>query len=465
MKWRITACLGLVVGLAILGLAFTDARPIVLGRLRGEAMYRGRPTAYWAAGLSGKEGLWGRPGAGGDSGRQLREGGTEAVPVLTEMLASSEGRVRYEALQSLAQMSPDPAPLVPAVTTLVKRQTGQEVVLAVDLLAKDRPAAVEALRVGLRENPDPASRALLAATLAQFLPEARSATDDLKSAQASDSPEVRLAAARVLYRLDGNKGIPLAARKRQDDTENARPAMRPPGRAKAPEGAENLLVKLRSAEVGARREAVKGMWWQGEANVPAVPALAEALKDSDVDVRRGAASALVGVGEKAAPALPALVGGLKDPDAMVRRRCAMVLGEIGPAANDAVPALVETLHDSDAEACARAAVALSRMGPAAREAVPAMADALKTRDRSARQRIALALVEVDADGRRTQDLVAGLVDLVLYQQIAEEAPLAEEEQIKAARALQRLDRKRASEIGADQLLKKPEGRGGAARSG
>ena len=83
---------------------------------------------------------------------------------------------------------------------------------------------------------------------------------------------------------------------------------------------------------------------QGQASLPALPALIAALKDSDVSVRMMSANALAAIGKDAAPAAPALIaaGSVKNEQVHVLRSVAAALGSIGkPAATPALPLLRE----------------------------------------------------------------------------------------------------------------------------
>src|SRR5438105_237259 len=67
-------------------------RTQVIGWLRHEATYQGKPTSYWTRAMqAGTE----------DVGKSLREGGSEAVPVLCEMLRDPDENVRRQVLLTL----------------------------------------------------------------------------------------------------------------------------------------------------------------------------------------------------------------------------------------------------------------------------------------------------------------------------------------------------------------------------
>ena len=85
---------------------------------------------------------------------------------------------------------------------------------------------------------------------------------------------------------------------------------------------------------------------QGEASLPALPALTAALKDSDVCVRMMSANALAAIGKDAAPAVPALIaaGSVEGEQVHVLRSIGAALGSIGkPAATPALPLLRELM--------------------------------------------------------------------------------------------------------------------------
>jgi HEAT repeat protein len=142
----------------------------------------------------------------------------------------------------------------------------------------------------------------------------------------------------------------------------------------------DLVKRLKSGDVDARRTAAKALGEQGAAAKDAVTALAVALKDQDRFVRRFAAQALGEIGPDAKSTSTALSAMLRagNDRKEVLDAVAEALGKIGggPASLDA---LVATLRDGSRDATVRrqAAESLGRMGSQAKPAIPALVDVLK----------------------------------------------------------------------------------------
>jgi hypothetical protein len=143
MSRRVLLRVGVAVGLLlVVALALPGVRWWVYGHLRGEAMYRGRPTSYWSheVARSVMTPFYRRSLAGLDAptvpashldalkaalGLQytvtwptfpLRDDDPAAVPVLMELLKDPESEVRMYAAQSLGGLGTSAAVAEPALT-------------------------------------------------------------------------------------------------------------------------------------------------------------------------------------------------------------------------------------------------------------------------------------------------------------------------------------------------------------
>src|SRR5262249_18771541 len=145
-----------------------DPTQVLLGWLKREAFFRGRPVAYWSKALRNPD-----PNLQLEARKTLREGGTQAVPVLAELLQEGAGdgwsaaEVRWECAEGLGQSGPEPRPAVPVPI-----------------------AALQA--------PDPHVRTVVITTLGEIGPDARQAIPGLIERLQGDQRQV---AARALSRF------------------------------------------------------------------------------------------------------------------------------------------------------------------------------------------------------------------------------------------------------------------------
>lgn len=198
------------------------------------------------------------------------------------------------------------------------------------------PAARDALMALLRADPDPAVRALAAASLGAFSEDGPARVALLA---ATDDPDLRARATASASLAIGRKSARFEA-----------------------------LADLRSALLG--DPARSGVAAEVESDpARAWPRLVAALSDPSPRVRAAAARAL---GEAfppptdLRPTVDALAIGLSDPDPLVRRASASTLARLGPAASPAAAPLRRALRDTDRRVSAQALVALQALGQPAR---------------------------------------------------------------------------------------------------
>lgn len=283
-----------------------------LGLAVGEVAFDRRPLRYWTRQLQSG------PAERAAALHRLRDGGPEAVPVLTNLLTHTGGRdpeLRWTAAQVLGEIGPDAS------------------------------AAETALLSGLRD-PDPHVRAVCAAALPLVSVPPETAVPALVE-QLERVPTVALIDALSDYR--GGASGAIAALVAIIDDEGAeldlrRSALHALGRI-GPDAADTLptvLNALRNAHPAIRRSAADAVAMIGEsAAADGIPALISALSDESWVVRRSAADALWYFGEDAAPAVPELQRLLNDPVEQVREAAQATLlaiapGELSPTGSPAL---------------------------------------------------------------------------------------------------------------------------------
>src|SRR5690242_18361398 len=113
-KWLLGALVLLL--LAIAAGVVLEPTGVVLGRLRGETFYRGRPVSTWRRALLDQD-----PRVHVETVAVLKDGQSEGVPVLTELLRWgkdgdwSAAEVRWTAAELLGQIGPPAKGAIPAL--------------------------------------------------------------------------------------------------------------------------------------------------------------------------------------------------------------------------------------------------------------------------------------------------------------------------------------------------------------
>ena len=282
------ALLSLAVLFALVCAVAVEPTGVVLGWLRGEAFFEGRPTSAWSRDLRSTDPE--RQLAGLE---QLSGGGSEAIAVLSELVTARGGsrwqaaEVRWRAAEILGGMGPAAEPAIPVLMQGLKDEDPHvRAVVAMALPAAGAPAG-EAVPA-LTELLDTDIRLAASRALSEYGPQAQPALEKLVgilSDKGFDS-EIRWNAART-------------------------------------------LGKLRTA------------------GLDALPVLVEHLQDGEPTVREHAAEAIGDLGPEARSAVPDLVGVLTDSYTRVRRDAVRSLGYIGTDARSALPAIEPLLQDPE----------------------------------------------------------------------------------------------------------------------
>jgi HEAT repeat protein len=284
MKRGLILVLGVVLVLLALGV-WLEPTGVVLGWMSGETFFRDRPTRYWRKVLTSSD-----PAVQARTHQELKEGGRAAVPVLADVLRTSDNaEARWKAADLLGRLGP---------------------------ATHESPAALSSLTAALKDD-NAHVRAVAATALASIGPAGPDAFPVLQ--EMLSTPE-SLPALRALARYGADAapaiGKILALLQHKDDSEIRWNAAR-------------TLAKI------------------GPPAKEAVPNLIAALTDSDALVREHAAEALGDIGPQAKEAIPALEKVLKDPDARVRRDAVRSLGQMGPAAKSAIESIRPLLQDKE----------------------------------------------------------------------------------------------------------------------
>jgi HEAT repeat protein len=320
-RWPLVAIV-LIAGLVILGLGFPGLLSKTLGLVRHEAFFDGQPTSYWVRGFK-KEPFLSQDPPPGDIGKTLKEGGAAAVPVLCEMVESSDPRLRLDGLMALSQMGPEARAAEPVLVRAIKTEKESRFLLAGQTLARlDPSSATSVLGSVAGDKEDQGDRRSWAlGLLLDLAPNCQGALPVLKELADNPSENVllRVAAMHVLWRL-------------KQPAEPLIPMLCEVAAAqKSPAGVQALAV----------------LGEMGPAAQSAVPKLIELVQR---------------------PTLP-LIGPLFGP--AHRLAVALCLEKIGLGAGAAVPALLATAHSSNGNLDLRIAVALAlaEMGPTAKKVV------------------------------------------------------------------------------------------------
>jgi HEAT repeat protein len=281
-----------IVGLLIIGAlaiaAWFEPTGVVRGRLRGEAMFQGRPTNYWSRRL-----VSGDPLVQTGSRDRLTQGGAEAVPVLLEILDQS-------AVQDW--------------------QTAE-------------------------------ARWQAAEILGEIGPEACAASDALLAALHDPDLHVRLVAATgvPLVNTPADQAVPaLRALLKEDVSESVLRALSVYG-AEAEPVLDDLVEILsdQKVETELRWNAARTLGKMRDAGTAAIPAIVKHLQDPAATVREHCAEALGDIGPAAMETVPDLVAVLDDPAVRVRRDAVRSLGQIGAPADTVLPAIKPLLNDPE----------------------------------------------------------------------------------------------------------------------
>ncbi len=282
MKKWVTVAISLILS-AVVVYVVLEPSGAVLGYLRGESFFEGRPTGYWARSLMSD------PKTRSVVTAQLEQGKSDAAPVLIELLQ---------------QTGPDAAEL---------RWTAAEILGSIGPSTGAGPALLAAL-----EDPDPHVRAVAARWLAAV------------GVPAEDAVPVLIA----MLKFDQSIEVTRAISQYRGEAKSALPDL-----------VDILTDKSLDSET--RWNAARTIGKIGPDAAEALPVLVASLEDEVATVREHAAEAFGDIGPLAGDCVPALVAVLDDPATRVRRDAVRSLGQIGNASVVAVPEIKALLDDPE----------------------------------------------------------------------------------------------------------------------
>jgi HEAT repeat protein len=383
MRKRIAFALVFLLAIGVLVLFFSPAAYFrLLGLLRQEAVFDGRPTSYWLAALKKDPFLGANPPK--EVGKILREGGAPAVPVLLDMLREGDAATRSEILLTLGLMEPDAATVRPALVRALQTEEADGCFDSEFYVLEhvDRPAAVAALVAVLQHHPSAARRIRAAHLLGKLSgPEVAAG---LRSAFADPDASVRVQAAQALWESDPQATDAIAF----------------------------LGVMLGSADERGRREAIGALSMRGWVSSAVVrQVVLQALGDANSERRKDALDVLCSLRWEQS-VLPAVLAALKDSVPEVRSRAAAALSRAHgkPFTLDdyaILAALAKAMHDPDPQVRRNATLSLARPGLGAPFAVPALVDWLRTSEDPFTR--GLAAQDLRGLGRQAEPAIPALV--------------------------------------------------------
>lgn len=339
----------------------------------------------------------------------------EAVPALTEALASDNSNIRSAAADGLAAAGPKAASAVEPLAAAIKKSYPAEYDPKTAMLGGPEASNWKALgRIGeaavaptakLLEHSNPQVRWLAARTLGEIGLPAKAAKDALKKAlgdtvidvcveaaitlsalgeskqesidlmkRAIDSPNEGVAGVAIqgILRMGeaGKELIPLALAKMNDTNPYTRyAAVWLVGELLAVEATKSAAeVGKRTTDdfVDIRRLAGRVLERLGPAGAPAADALGKAVAtEKEIDVRDQFVEALIAMRGDAKPALPGLLPLLSDSSLSVpiRAKVIAVVVVADPASPDVSAALIKAANDKDMTVRSAVAVSLGKVNP------------------------------------------------------------------------------------------------------
>jgi HEAT repeat protein len=271
---------------------------IVRGKVLGETFFASRPVSYW------ERQLLAGPAERSVARQTFLDGGAQAVPVLVEMLRTSDSaEVRWSAADYLGRLGPD---------------------------ASD---ASEALLAAL-DDPDPHVQSVAAEAIPKVGTPADEAVPALADLLATRHAPVAAYAISV-YKAQAQAALPQLTQLLADTSQTA----------------------------DARWNAARTIGKTGPPAIDTLPVLIEMTRDREATVRGNATEAIGDIGPTAVAGIPALIDALDDPVPTVRHNAVRALGYIGPPAAEAAEAIKPLLEDPDEKVQTEAQKALVAIAP------------------------------------------------------------------------------------------------------
>ncbi len=324
-----------------------------------------------------------------------------AFDTFVQALNDPDEFARSEAIQALAQLGDEAAPVLPNLIRALGDQTASIRASAAMAIGKIGPRARSAVPAVLEsvshsgQGPFFGETGLVTEVVKGIGPVA---TPELIAAL--EIPAIRVPAAWGLGQLG------VAAK-------GAAPRLRilmtgPPGKARIAYG-------------GIARNAFARSLWRIDRDPAVVPVLIELIGDDDYLIQAGTFDVLTEIGPEAQAAVPRLVQALNHKNQFVRQSAAKVLGRIGPAANASISALEKTLGDPEMSTRIEAATALWRVAHSKAAVVALAAEARKIEDPSS----TFAVTALGEIGPAAETAIPALIEALGQESIFGKALAAE----------------------------------------
>lgn len=316
----------------------------------------------------------------------------DAIPVLRDLLADRDPRIREAAACCLGfQPSPED-PVLP-------------------------------LLIGAVNDPHPRVRLAAMEALAQHGQAAGAAAPVLLAVMGEDDADIRFEAAWAFYHITGRadpvlptliRNLRVNSERCQNNSAYMLGKIGPPAAAAVdalvqrledqsapPESEGPFGIRFNHSDTQRRevihRAVLEALGDIGPNAKAALPIIRSFLRTPSGFVRASACVTYWKITGEVGPAVEPLVELLETEGGSGKRWSANGLERMGPVAEAAIPALIRALDDADAGVRRDAALALGSMGHKARKAVPRLIELIKT-DKSFRNDIAEALKAIDAKG-------------------------------------------------------------------
>jgi len=321
----------------------------------------------------------------------LQAMGSDAVPILIEILQERDEGKQARALSLMRQFGPQAREAIPVLAERVRRwEPKYPKARKGEIICFMVPSPVELGVLGaIGEAALPTSVELLRELYTKpwswidaFRPIGGPAVPPLIDVLRGADRQLQGRISSILLNMH-EAALPhlldaLVERQEEDVTEGILRALNSMGRS----GREEAVIALPRTEELARAKSSKVRAGAlavlvGLKRAGALPYLEDGLRDSEPVVRLAAAKGLAGLGPEVAEAHDCLLPILMDPEEEVRLAAVKALTKIGPEAN-ALPLLRRLLCDNHDPVARSAAEALKAMGPAAAAAVPDLMWAVDT---------------------------------------------------------------------------------------
>ncbi len=338
---------------------------------------------------------------------------TTSVPVLKEMLGSSDPAAIEMAVTFLGAIGPDAGGAVPELVALRSQpESPAELSVAIDAtLVQIGPPTVPALvkvMNGARGDPNHWSVQCLRNLGPAAVPAMIASLESSDPARQRDAIQV--------LSLVGEAAEPAIPALKQLAESGSRDVKGPALVALALAGASPEIVlplaenALNERTVASRRSGGTALAALGARARPALTSLVDGLADKDAVVAIESARALGSLGSAASPAIEPLIAAVDRPEPAVQEAAVKAIGRLGEVARAAVPTLAKLLPSTRPPLQVEVATALGAMGSSAREALPGLEQSLASSDPATRTAALTAYARIEPDNSRKVERLKQALD-------------------------------------------------------